>query len=752
MMFFAAMAVLFVMSGCRTRPAAEEEDSFLEEVTPDIGGVGWLLKPTRPTVSVPNSMIRMYPVRSDWLSDQIDFFPLTIKSHRKGELFGIMPFSGMPGDSGWTSPALYDHDLEITRPWYYATWLLDEGVEVEYTAARHSGIFRFNFSGEGPPLIRLQVNEEGAWEQVSPTVFRGTERFDGMQAWVYGVFSAGGQARKTTLRVKRKRQPSERPVLLVTFDGQSSSSLVFRYGISFIGPEQARRNLEQEIAGEDDFVKVQDACRDAWKKVLGRIRIKGGTPAQRRVFYTACYRCYERMIDIREDSSYYSAYDHRIHRARHPFYVDDWVWDTYLAHHPLRMILDPAMENDIIRSYVDMYEQSGWMPQFPLLYRDDPAMNGFHSTIMILDAWRKGIRDFDVEKAYEGMKKNALQATLLPWRNGPATVLDTFYRRHGYFPALHPGEKETVPQVHPFERRQAVAVTLGASYDDWALAEMARELGKEEDYHYFLAQARNYRNLYDPEKKLFMPKDEKGQWIDIDPGWDGGPGGRDYYDENNGYTYAWQVQHDIPGLITLHGGREAFVNDLDHLFRMDLGRTRYQYWARFPDATGMVGQFSMGNEPSFHIPYLFNYAGAPWKTQKHIRFLLDAWFPDYIFGIPGDEDGGAMSAFVVFSMMGFYPVTPGIPVYNIGSPVFREVVLELPEGKRFRIVAVNYAPQNKYIQSARLNGRPLERPWFTHEELMRGGELKLVMGPYPNREWGSTPEAAPPGGMPTKEK
>ncbi len=198
------------------------------------------------------------------------------------------------------------------------------------------------------------------------------------------------------------------------------------------------------------------------------------------------------------------------------------------------------------------------------------------------------------------------------------------------------------------------------------------------------------------------------------------------------------------------GGPKEFTENLDQLFREDLGRTKYQYWAKFPDATGMVGQFSMGNEPSFHIPYLYNYAGEPWKTQKRIRFLLDVWFQDNIFGIPGDEDGGGMTAFVVFSSLGFYPVTPGLPIYNIGSPLFEEIKIQLDNGKAFIIVANNCSKVNKYIQSAKLNGEVLDRPWFTHEDILKGSKLELEMGPYPNKLWGSTVEAAPPSSIETK--
>jgi predicted alpha-1,2-mannosidase len=253
--------------------------------------------------------------------------------------------------------------------------------------------------------------------------------------------------------------------------------------------------------------------------------------------------------------------------------------------------------------------------------------------------------------------------------------------------------------------------------------------------------------LYQPETKLMMPKNAEGKWIDIDPKFDGGPGGRDYYDENNGYTYQWNVQHDIHGLIDLMGGRKEFTETLDQLFRESLGRSKYQFWAKFPDATGLVGQFSMGNEPSFHIPYLYNFAGEPWKTQKRIRFLLDVWFKDNIFGIPGDEDGGAMSAFVVFSAMGFYPATPGIPVYTLGSPQFKEVKINLENGNVFTLKASNASPVNKYIQSAKLNGEPLNKTWFTHEELMNGATIELEMGPKPNKKWGADPSAAPPSNL-----
>ena len=291
--------------------------------------------------------------------------------------------------------------------------------------------------------------------------------------------------------------------------------------------------------------------------------------------------------------------------------------------------------------------------------------------------------------------------------------------------------------VDDFEKRQSVAVTLGNSYDDWALSQFANELGRGKETAVFAARANNYKNLYWADKGFFMPKDDQGQWIDIDPNFAGGMGGRDYYDENNGWTYLWQVQHDIPALIELMGGKDKFEKRLDQLFRQDLGRSKYEMVARFPDSTGMVGQYSMGNEPSFHIPYLYNFTDSPWKAQKKIRMLLNTWFPDSIFGIPGDEDGGGMSAFVVFSFMGFYPITPGLPIYTIGSPVFEEITIDLPNGKQFTVSAPGFSETNKYIQQAFLNDKPLNGPWFTHADLIEGGRLKLIMGQKPNRNWGA---------------
>jgi predicted alpha-1,2-mannosidase len=715
---FGRTIVLALLGIIVARASAEARQDGLKYIDMTIGNVGHLLEPTRPTVHLPNQMMRFYPDRRDHLDDQISCFPLAVISHRIAKAFNIKPAIGASVDSAWNARMTWDHNLEINRPWYYATDLIEMGVKTEYAPGARSAIFRFTFPSKAKKHLLFGHYYKGGSFQANGPEITGVEVFKNVTIHLYGRVSAmpGVEGNGERLRL--------------TFSENSPAVVEFRYAISFVSQEQARINFNRELMGVN-FAELNRRGKDAWSKVINQITVSGGTEAGKRSFYTALYRCYERMVNISESGSYFSGFDNQIHADARPFYVDDWSWDTYLAHHPLRMILHPTMEADMLQSYVRMYQQSGWIPTFPVIYGDHACMNGFHSSIVFLDAYRKGIRNYSVDSAFAGMLKNGDYATMVPWRNGPRCELDDFYETRGFFPALQPGEKESYTLVDSFEKRQAVAVTLGHSYDDWAVAEMAKELGRGDVAERYRLRSRNYLNLWNPENKMFMPKDTLGNWIEIDPKFDGGRGGRDYYDENNGWTYLWQTQHDISGLISLLGGESGFEAKLDQLFREGLGRSKSSFWANFPDATALVGQFSMGNEPSFHIPYLFNFTSSPWKTQKWTRFLLETWFNDSVFGIPGDEDGGGMSAFVVFSAMGFYPITPGIPAYTITSPQFADVTIRLENGRKFRVVARNNSPTCKYIQSAKLNGAKLKKLFFSHEELTKGGVLELEMGPLP---------------------
>lgn len=486
-------------------------------------------------------------------------------------------------------------------------------------------------------------------------------------------------------------------------------------------------------------------ARTAWNDALGRIEVEGGTDDQKTTFYTALYRCHERMVCISEDGRYFSAFDGKVHDdGGTPFWTDDWVWDTYHALHPLQTILNPRAQEQKIESYLRMYEQSGWMPTFPCVFGDAHCMNGNHSAAVFADALCKGL-EFDVKRAFEGIRHTVLNETMLPWVRAPKTELDDFYHANGWFPALHPGEQETVAAVSGGERRQSVAVTLAASYDDWCISRLAQHMGLGQEYDFHLRRSFNYRNLFNRETGFFHPKDDKGEFIQpFDYIFSGGLGARDYYDENNAWTYIWDVHHNIADLIALFGGEQPFADKLDQLFAEGLHTSKWQYYSTLPDSSGNVGQYVMGNEPSFHIPYLYNYARRPWQTQKRIRMLMESWFRNDLMGICGDEDGGGMSAFYVFSAMGFYPVTAGMPYYVIGSPIFDRVTIHLDGGKTFTLIARNNSADNKYIQSATLNGRPYDKSYFSHEDLMAGGTLELVMGDRPCKTWAVAEESVPP--------
>jgi predicted alpha-1,2-mannosidase len=454
------------------------------------------------------------------------------------------------------------------------------------------------------------------------------------------------------------------------------------------------------------------------------------------------------MINISEDGRYYSASDGQVHEdGGVPFYTDDWIWDTYRATHPLRILIESEMETNMINSYIRMALQSreGWMPTFPEITGDSHRMNGNHAVAVIWDAYCKGLKGYDLEAAFKACKAALTEKSFLPWTKTPNTELDIFYHEKGYYPALKEGEKETVKEVNPGEKRQSVAVTLGTCYDHWCLSQIAKELGYEEDYKYFLKCAYNYRNLYNSETGFFHPKDRQDKFIEpFDYRFSGGQGARDYYDEDNAWIYRWDVPHNPADLIRLMGSPDNFIKNMNQTFRENLGRGKSAFYAQLPDQTGNVGQFSMANEPSFHIPYLYNYAGQPWMTQKRIRTLLEQWYRNDLMGVPGDEDGGGMSAFVVFSSMGFYPVTPGSPTYNIGSPLFSNVKMKLSNGNIFEIDAQNCSGENKYIQSATLNGVEWNKPWFSQEDIINGGKLTLIMGNKANKNWGASLENVPP--------
>src|SRR5712664_3955865 len=390
----------------------------VEYVDPSMGGQGFMLEPTRPTVSLPNSMVRVYPVRKDQLDDQIRSFPLSIISHRLGELFWLMPGDGSADP--WSRAQTYDQEVET--PYYYSARFDDSLIKTEFTPTAQCGYFRFTFPS-GKPIVLLANRRDGKLLSVGNRI-SGTERIKSesevspgvMEVFVYGEFSA-----PVTVQTSDSRN-GER-LAISAQDGQKV--LEFRYGISFISIEQAKKTLQEQIPSWN-FDKIKSNAKDRWNEVLGQIQVEGGTPEQKRVFYTSLYRSYERMVNITEDGQYYSAFDHKVHQDPRPFYVDNWLWDTYRALEPLHTLLNPEMEVDKVQSYVRMYEQSGWMPVFAVLWGNHECMTGNHAAAWMADAWSKGITNFDLATAYAGVKKNSLEGTWLPWRRGPKSSLDDF--------------------------------------------------------------------------------------------------------------------------------------------------------------------------------------------------------------------------------------------------------------------------------------------------------------------------------------
>lgn len=725
----------------------EMSRDLVDYVNPYMGNISHLLVPTYPTVHLPNSMLRVYPERADYTEDLLNGLPIVITSHRGSSAFNLSPFQGNEND---LKPVIsYSYDNEKISPYKYSVYLDDTQVEVEYALSHQSAIYSIDFYKDGPPSLIIN-SRLGALNWNGKALFGFQELDNNTKVYLYlepDILPFSVSSLKSNNRDDTQTSVEGKNATLILSYKDDVKKIKLRYGVSFIDEEQAKRNLYREIK-DFDIDEIASRGQHIWNETLNKIQIEGGSENDKVVFYTSLYRTYERPVSISEDGRYFSAFDGKVHSDNGiPFYTDDWIWDTYRATHPLRVLIESEMESDIIASFLRMSEQMPefWWPTFPEITGDSRRMNSNHGIATVIDAYRKGIKNIELKKIYTASKNAVLKKTLAPWSASPSGELDKFYHKFGYIPALKVGEQETIPEVHDFEKRQPVAVTLGTAYDEWCLAQIAQELEKSDDYNYFLNKSFNYRNLFNSETSFFHPKDIDGKFIEpFDYKFPGGMGAREYYGENNGWVYRWDVQHNVADLINLMGGREKFIQNLDQTFQEPLGRSKYAFYAKLPDHTGNVGQFSMANEPSLHIPYLYNYAGQPWKTQKRIHKLISDWFRNDLMGVPGDEDGGGMSAFVVFSQMGFYPVTPGSPTYNIGSPFFQNIVVQLEGGKTFTIKAKNYNENNKYIQSAKLNGHEWNKPWFTHNEIKDGGVLELIMGDKANKEWGNLPDDAPP--------
>ena len=696
---------------------------YTQYVDTNIGTIGHLLQATAPTVQSPHGAALVEPVFRAGMKDR--YFSDKIFGFTAGHAI-VMPTT-LAGDY-MACASGFDHDFEAAKPDHYEVLLEDSGIREKHTACDNRGVFVFDYP-QGDAYITVYVKDCSVLRYEEGFLFaEGSQEFVGPMATVLKVDALKAEFFDTELPNSHKPEIREaaRAVRLTVKGG----TVCVPFAISPMGLESARKSFRGS-----SYEEVLADCKARWNEVLGKVRVEGGSEQRLRSFYTAIYRATSRMHNYSVDGLY-RGFDGKVHEdGGFGYHCDDGIWDTYRGMHPLQLILEPRAHRDTVESYLRMYKESGWLPRFPRLGGNVPCMIGHHTVSVLAESLVKGV-EFDLELAYEAAKKNATQRTMLPWRDGEAEELTKCYHENGFFPGLEEDEEETCDKVHDFENRQSVAVTIEQAYDDYCVAILAKALGKDEEARYFFDRSLRYRQLYDNSIGFFHPRKIDGSFTEkYDPKFCGGQGGRKYYAENNAYIYNFCAQHDTDGMIALHGGRDAMAAKLDQLFIEQYdGVLKSTFLMQYPDATGLMGQFCMGNEPSFHIPYLYNHCGQAWKTQRKIHELIDLWFPDTPLGICGDEDGGAMSAFLAFSAMGFYPVNPASGEYDLGSPIFDKVELELPNGRTFTIHAQGASGKAKYIQAAALNGKPLTAPKFSHKEMLEGGTLELTMGERPNKE------------------
>ncbi len=702
---------------------------YTRYVNTNIGTIGHLLTSTAPNVQSPHGAAVCAPVfrpgvKDRYISDRIYGFSAG------GGI--IMPLEERCADF-MQNGSVFDHDFETAKPDYYAVMLEDTGIQAELTAYHNTGIFRF--TGENCRYAAVYFKRCIRCETIQNRIVAAAALDE--QTAMTGVYEfsscEGFEVINTqTPGFYKPEIPDDTTVVLVKLSGPET---IVKFALSAIGKESCEKSFARSVQNHS-FEELRAQCSGAWNAVLSKIRVTGDDENRKTVFYTALYRALSRMHNYSVDGEYIG-FDHQVHAdGGHEYYSDDGIWDTYRGMHPLQMLLEPKVHSDILTSYLRTYEQGGWMARFPFLGGNRPCMLGFHTVSLFADALAKGF-PFDLELAYKAAYKNAMERTMCPWKDGNAGELTYCYHEKGFFPALEEDEEETSAEpVEEFENRQAVAVTIEQSYDDWCIAQLAKALGKKEDAAYFEKRARNYLNVYNRETGFVHPRKADGSFVkEYNPKFCGGQGGRRYFAENNAYIYNFAAQHDIAGMVEMHGGKEAFAQKLDNLYVEQYdGVLKSTFLMQYPDATGLMGQFCMGNEPSFHIPYLYNFCGQAYKTQRKLHEILDLWFTNSPLGICGDEDGGAMSAFCAFSAMGFYTVTPGSDRYDLGSPIFDQIEIDLPNGKTFTIEAHGASQKAKYIQNAEINGSPLSAPYFTHAQMLEGGTLKLTMSERPNKQ------------------
>ena len=648
----------------------------------------------------------------------------------------------MPVVGDWTVPpaytqSIYNKSREIASPGYYSVYLDTFRTTAELTATRRTSLMQFTFPASDRAHVIVNLPREGGQvEVVGDNMVRGVSAEDDrgaderyFLAEFSRPFTAFGTFRKSpgdgeAWGIGSKDVEAERRVIsgnyagsYVTFKAGAGEKVLMKiaHGHSYA---EAERRMREENSGWN-FQRVRDQASGEWAKLLDRVEVTGGTPKQRKLFYSTLFQSFASPRLITEKGEQFTSREGEVKTATHDRYSPVPFWDTGRNQIVLLELLEPELTQDVMRSELDMALERGFM---------NTSFHGDNAVFLYLGAMERGI-PFDYAAAYEYLRKNATDP------KGPRGYLDE-YMAKGWIADIVPEGSPSPPYAGG---KAGADKTLEYAWDDHALAQMARRLGKTDDHRMFLKRAGNYRNVFDSAIGFMRGRTEDGRWIaPFDPG-------EPYYNfmmkEASGWSTLWLVPHDVQGLVDLLGGRDAFNAKLDRFFD-----TPYAPKGICRDCTGLIGQYVQGNQPDQQAPYLYAWSGQPWKTQALVRRILDRLYGSDAsgYGYPGMDDQGATSSWYVFGAMGFYPVDPSTPHYIIGSPIFDTVKMRLGGGKLLEIVAQNNSAQNMYVQSATLDGRVWNKPWFSHDDVKDGAKLVLVMGPEPNPAWGSALDAVPP--------
>lgn len=652
-------------------------------------------------------------------------------------VFSLMPVSELVVDESKRATP-FSHDKEIAKPHYYKV-TLENGITTEFSPTTRSAHFRFSFPAKGDAFLVLdgytktsQVQIDVANHRITGYVHNGAFspkthknyfiiQFD--KPFVsYGTW----ENRKNTIQKNNLSREGEGIGAYVQF--AKGSKVQAKVSTSYISPEQAEVTMTRELGKHSSVEVTKQAAADVWNQLLNRVLVDGGSEEDMKTFYSCMFRANlfsHKFYEEKEDGSpyYYSPYDEKIHDGY--MFTDNGFWDTFRSQFPLTNILHPTMQGQYMQALLDAQEQCGWLPSwsFP---SETGGMVGNHSISLLTDAWVKGIRTFDPEKALKAYAHEAMNKG--PWGGANGRVRWKDYYQLGYIPYL--------------ESMGSTAQTLEYCYDDFCAYQLAKMTGNKFYEEVFARQIYNYKNVYDPSVGFMRGRKLDGSWADFDAFEWGGP-----YCEGNAWHYNWSVFHDVQGLIDLTGGDERFVAKIDSVFALP-GIVKYgTYGTKIHEMLEMelakMGQYAQGNQPIQHMIYLYSYAGQPWKTQYWIRQVMDRLYNSSENGYPGDEDQGGMSSWYVLSALGIYSVCPGTDEYVLGSPKFRKATITMEDGKKFVIEAKGNSKDNVYIQNATLNGKRHTRNYIHYSDIVNGGVLELQMGNQPEKTRGTAKEDRP---------